>query len=136
MLSYPLRRARLNGAALVLVSALAAPAVGHAKPFTFAQAEFLPSSLGLERARAFLADALPPGTPMEAAVARLRAADMSCRPDGAGLRCEYLEGGVRPEGGDEGEDVWTVRLVPAAGGALGEATVAKTHVGMPGLIPE
>ena len=134
MLSYPLRRARLTGVALVLVSALAAP--GHAKPFTFAQAEFLPSSQGLERARAFLAEALPPGTPMEAAVARLRAADMSCHAEGEGQRCQYLEGGVRPEGGDEGEDVWTVRLVPAASGALGEATVAKTHIGMPGLLPK
>jgi hypothetical protein len=136
---YPTpKSAGLSLLALCLAAALASPAASEARRFTFAQAEFLPSAMGMARAQDFLAESLPPGLQMHEAIKRLREADMSCRAEGgpgAPVSCEYWQG-VRPEGGDQGEDVWTVHLTPGPDGALQATSIDRSHIGMEGLIDE
>lgn len=127
---------QISVALLASVAAATAPSIVNAAPFTFARAEYLPSALGMARAEDFLAHALPPGLPMTEAIRRLRRADMACgSADRGQVVCEFSED-VRPEGGDDGADIWTVRLTAGDGGALQSAVVTRSHIGMPGLIAE
>jgi hypothetical protein len=87
---------------------------------------------GLAAARAFVASQLPTGTPMARARERLARAAMDCGPtkgsDGS-LACQYtmLAGG---DGGDLGEDVWTVHLASDGQGSVKAAKVVLQRYGM------
>jgi hypothetical protein len=120
-------------AVVAAAAAVAAPASSQAaRNFTFTDAEFMRAADGMHAARAFVAEALPPGLPMREAVARMTRAGTACdaASDGSGaVRCRYYIT-VRPEYGDLGEDVWTVRLTPGAGGVLQDATLRRSRVGL------
>jgi hypothetical protein len=121
--------------ALAVVAAAAvagAASAQEARKFTFTDAEFMRAADGMRAARAFVAEALPPGLSMREAVARMTRAGTACHAasDGGGaVRCSYFIT-VRPEYGDMGEDVWTVRLTPGAGGLLQDATLRRSRVGL------
>src|ERR1700723_2219735 len=103
--------------ALAVVAAAAvagAASAQDARKFTFPDAEFMGAPDGMRAARAFVAEALPQGLPMREAVARMTRAGTACHAasDGSGaVRCRYFIT-ARPEYGDLGEDIWTVRLTP------------------------
>jgi hypothetical protein len=119
-------------AALASLLFLCAPTSASADGFTFAGAEYMGVG-GLAAARAFVADALPPGLPMSRAIRRARSADAACRTenDGAFL-CRYYTV-VRPEAGDLGEDYWFLRLTPGPDGRLATADVWRRRIGMSGM---
>ncbi len=123
-------------AAVGLAAALAAcQSVTRDHPrFTFPRAESLSYDMGLPYAQAFVAHDLPPGLPMDEAVARVKRAVMACRPpteDGS-VRCRYLTT-VGREFGSLGEDVWDLTLTPGPDGRLRSASLTRNHVGLPGL---
>ena len=132
-----LRPSRLTGASLALAVvaavAVAGPAGAHGvRRFTFSDAAYMDGEAGMRAARAFVAEALPRGLPMREAVARVTRADMACRADregGGAVRCRYFVTS-RPEFGDLGEDIWTVRLTPGSDGLLQDATLGYTHGGL------
>lgn len=103
--------------------------------FTFQDAEFLPNAHeGFLAAKAFVADQLPPGLPMNEAVMRVEQARASCKPavsSMAVVNCEYFIQ-ARPVEGGLGENVWTARLNPGPNDTLASASIERTRVGMPG----
>ena len=125
---------RSSGAAMGLLCLCLCAMTGStlaATRFAFHNAEFMPEAQGLEAAQDFVKAQLPQGLAMNLAVARLRQADATCRRQArqSVIVCTY-SAAAHPAMGDTGEDVWTVRLIPAANGALQSASVARAHVGL------
>lgn len=107
----------------------------NAEAFTFPNAEFMQDqTAGMRAAYSFVARALPPGISMSAAIGAVERAEAGCHIPADTTRpvtCEYSIL-ARPEGGDMGENVWTVQLFPGSDGRLQNATVVRSRVGMPG----
>jgi hypothetical protein len=102
--------------------------------FTFRDAEFAIGDEGVRAARSFVASQLTPGLEMNTATARVEHAGASCKAPSsaqATVNCEYFTL-ARPAGGDLGENVWTVKLMPGPDGKLQRAIVERSRVGMPG----
>jgi hypothetical protein len=118
------------------VVAQAMPAVAGQDRFTFHEASFLPPADEMAQARAFVAEAFPPGLPFVEAERRARTADMRCRSKpGGGLACLYAEPQAM-EGGLIGEDTWTLRLAPGLGGTVQTAELKHGFVGVDGANPQ
>jgi len=101
---------RPAAAALCLLVVCSAQPSAAQPAFSFRQAEFMNEDAALRSATAFVADELPAGLAVPEALARLKRADMDCRPDASGVTaCSFgmVEG---RDGGTLGEDTWTVRL--------------------------
>ena len=92
----------------------------------------MPEDKGIAAAQAFLAERLTSGLPMAQAIARVEKANAGCHSPaapGSPVVCRYSEI-AHPVCGDLGEDIWTVRLIPASDGLLQSATFERSHVGM------
>lgn len=131
------RDVRLEQIAIALVGLMALAGTAYAQStqnFTFQNAEFAPRDQGAHAARSFVATRLTPGLAMNAAVARVENAGVKCKaPSGAQnvITCEYLIL-ARPAGGDLGENIWSVTLMPGSDGMLQSANLEISRVGMPG----
>jgi hypothetical protein len=120
----------------ILVGLLALSGAARAAAFTFPDAEFMPGNDGTRAARSFMEDQLTHGLPMSLAIARVEKARASCHVpagDTEMVTCEYFVL-AHPVGGDLGENIWTVHLIPDSNGTLDDATIARTRAGMPGYL--
>jgi hypothetical protein len=130
-MSLAINLTAITGTALLLMTSAVIGA-----PFTFQDAEFLPNEHeGLLAAKSFVATELTPGLPMNEAITRVQQAHASCETPAASsaiVKCGYFIQ-ARPAGGDLGENLWTVRLVPGPDNTLQSASVEKSRVGMPGV---
>jgi hypothetical protein len=113
----------LAGAAVGV--ALTAPAIAWSENFTFESID-LASGHSLAQARTYIARNVTPGTPMPVALSIVKKAGADCgspRPSDGVVHCraetlQHVPGELR-------DVVWTVRLAPAADGALASAKVSR-----------
>ena len=120
-------------AAMVVTSAsLAAAAHVNARPFSFAGVEFMPRDQRVPAAQAFVAEKLPPGTPIASALETLRRASAFCRTPHAPsepIICTHRSFQRRPLETELVDVTWTVEITPSADGTVARATVRRSTVG-------
>src|SRR5580704_14486314 len=131
-------RTSLTVAAIIALTAGTAQARPH--HFSFSWAAHVSDIQAQAGADAFVKDELPAGIAMADAIQRTQAAGARCRPaprevGGENVACRYFITSDTAEGA-LGEDVWTVNLVPDAGGKLATAAVARSRVGLRGDLPD
>ncbi|HSZ53503.1 MAG TPA: hypothetical protein VK801_18190 [Caulobacteraceae bacterium] len=117
--------------AIVASSALAG-AAAHAQSFNFTHVEFMPSDQRVPAAKAFVADELPPGTPIASALHILRKADAYCRTpgqQGATITCTHASFERHPDGADLVDVNWTVKVTPSSNGTVAKAIVSRSTDG-------
>ena len=117
-------------AAMVVTSAsLAAAAHVNARPFSFAGVEFLPRDQRVPAAQTFVAEKLPPGTPIASAIEALRRASAFCRAPRAPSQpiiCTHASFDRHPLFAQLANVTWTVKVIPSADGRVAEATVRRS----------
>jgi hypothetical protein len=120
-------------AALALGSALlAAAAPVNAQPFSFDHVEYMPRDQRVPAAKAFVAEKLPPGTPIASALETLRKANATCRTPSASsepITCTHRSFERHPNGADMVDVSWIVKVTPTAAGTVASATVRRSTNG-------
>lgn len=113
-----------------LVSAAAVSA--HTRSFSFGSVEFMPRDQREAAASAFVADELPPGTPISTALHVLRKADAYCHaprlPDGS-ITCSHYSFKQHPDDAGIVDVIWTVKVNPTADGTVASASVHRSKSG-------
>ncbi|HEY1930168.1 MAG TPA: hypothetical protein VGG92_22080 [Caulobacteraceae bacterium] len=121
-------------AMLVTSASLAAAAHVNARPFSFAGVEFMPRDQRVPAAQAFVAEKLPPGTPIASALETLRRASAFCgkqRAPTEPITCTHRSFDRHPLDPQLITVTWTVEIVPSADGTVASATVRRSTNGFP-----
>src|ERR1700691_1599135 len=116
----PIRVALALGGLMALTGTAVADST---QKFTFRDAEFAPGDKGVRAARSFVDSQLTPGLAMNTAMERVEDAGALCKappPAQSTVNCEYFIL-ARPAGGDLGENIWSVKLMPGPDGNLQKA---------------
>ena len=126
------RGAKAIAAMIVTAASLAAAAQASARPFSFAGVEYLPHDERVPAAQAFVAEKLPPGTPIASALETLRRANAFCRRPRAPsepITCTHASFDRHPLYAQLADVTWTVKVVPSADGTVARATVRRSTNG-------
>ena len=125
-----LRKLLISGALIPTLAASMAAGAATPQPFTFFGVQFAPREHREPLAQAFVARAMPVGSPFPAALARAKRAGARCGrpgPDGV-VDCRASTMQKRP--GEHLSDItWNIRLAPAADGTVAAATLTRTRSG-------
>ncbi|HEY2050201.1 MAG TPA: hypothetical protein VGH03_12735 [Caulobacteraceae bacterium] len=119
-------------ATIVIAASLAAAAQVNARPFSFAGVEFMSRDQRVPAAQAFVAENLPPGTPIASALETLRRARAFCRTPHAPsepIICTHRSFDRPPLDSEFIDVTWTVKVIPTADGTVARATVRRSTVG-------
>ncbi|HSZ53502.1 MAG TPA: hypothetical protein VK801_18185 [Caulobacteraceae bacterium] len=126
------RDVKAIAATIVTAASLAAAAQVSARPFSFAGVEYLTHDQRVPAAQAFVAEKLPPGTPIASALETLRRASAFCRTPrapGEPITCTHASFDRDPLYAQLADVTWTVKVTPSADGTVAAATVRRSTNG-------
>jgi hypothetical protein len=128
------RAREVKAIAAMIVTAASLAAAGHvnARPFSFAGVEFMSHDQRVPAAQAFVAEKLPPGTPIASALETLRRASAFCRTPHSSsepIICTHRSFDRPPLDSELVDVTWTVKVTPSADGTVARATVRRSTVG-------
>ena len=114
----------------LLVAAALLTAAQTSKPFTFFGVQFAPREQREPLAQAFVAQAMPVGSPFPAALERARRAGARCDRAGADGVVDCRASTLQKQPGEHLSDItWNIRLAPAADGTVAAATLTRVRSG-------
>ncbi|WP_158915143.1 hypothetical protein [Caulobacter sp. S45] len=118
--------------AATLLFTAASSALATPTRFTFESAEFMPLEQREPAARAFFAQNISVGMPVQAATQVVRKAGAFCRlpsAQGGAISCTHSSFEHRP-GMSLDEITWKIQITPAADGTVAAASVSRTKAGL------